>query len=78
MSVDPYPIIAMPFCLVLGVDTSVTMAVARLTLPLARPPKNLARTNVANVEAKHLRDKVVFNWAAAVACSLHIQYITKS
>jgi hypothetical protein len=38
----------------LGVETSVTMAVARLTLPLARPPKNLAATNTENVDAKHL------------------------
>ena len=48
---------AIPFCLVLGVETSVTMAVARLTLPLARPPKILATTNVANVDAKHLKTR---------------------
>jgi hypothetical protein len=50
-----YPIMAMPFCLVLGVDTSVMMAVARLTLPLASPPKNLAKTKIAKVDAKHLK-----------------------
>ena len=47
---------AIPFCLVFGVETSVTMAVARLTFPLARPPRTRARTKIAKVEAKHLQE----------------------
>jgi len=49
---------AIPFCLVLGVDTSVTTAVARLTFPLASPPRNRARTKMAKVEAKHLKEEI--------------------
>ena len=45
------PIRAIPFCLVLGVDTSVIIAVARLTLPFESPPIILARTKSPKVDA---------------------------
>jgi len=49
------PIIAIPLCRVFGVETSVTIAVARLTFPLANPPTILAKTKIENVEEKHLK-----------------------
>ena len=43
------PIKAMPLPLVLGVETSVTIAVDRLTFPLDIPPMTRARTNIAKL-----------------------------
>ena len=45
------PIKAMPFCLVLGPETSAIIAVAKLTLPLDSPPMILARTKSLKEEA---------------------------
>ena len=50
------PIKAMPLPLVFGVESSVTMAVARLTLPLQRPPTIRARTKMENVLAMALKE----------------------
>ena len=43
------PIIAIPFPLVEGVDTSVTIAVDRLTLPFETPPSILASTKMVKL-----------------------------
>ena len=43
------PMSAMPFPLVAGVVTSVTMAVDKLTLPLLTPPMILASTKMAKL-----------------------------
>jgi hypothetical protein len=55
VSLLPNPIIAIPLWRVFGVDTSVTMAVAKLTFPLASPPTIRANTKMAKVDEKHLK-----------------------
>jgi hypothetical protein len=65
---------AIPFCLVLGVDTSVTTAVARLTFPLARPPRKRARTKIAKVEAKHLKEEFFYHLIKRLSFLAHLNF----